>query len=291
MASRLVFGCGYLGGRVARRWAASGDQIAVVTRDAAKAASLAAEGFDAIVADVTRPDTLGSLPGGDTVLWAVGYDRSAGGPPIERVYAGGLAAALAELQARVGRVIYISTTGVYGDAAGEWVDEATPPAPTRDGGRASLAAERLLEAEPWRGRSVALRLAGIYGPGRLPYLEQLRAGEPIAATAEGWLNLIHVDDAAAAVLAAAEHPAPPPVVCVSDGAPPLRLDYYCEAARLLGAPAPRFAPPEAGSSRAARAASPKRVRNALLARELGVTLRYPTFREGLAAILAERADR
>lgn len=284
MATRLVFGCGYLGRRVAMRWLAAGDRVVAVTRSEQTARQFTELGLEPLVADVTKPETLRALPAAETLLYAVGYDRS-GGPSIGEVYADGLANVLAAAPPAVGRVIYISTTGVYGDAGGDWIDEATPPAPSRDGGQASLAAEEILRTSPYASRSMSLRLAGIYGPDRLPYLAQLKAAEPIAAPSAGWLNLIHVDDAATTVLTAADHPAPPPVVCVSDGQPPLRLDYYTEMARLLNAPPPTFIDPPADSPRAARAAASKRVRSALLTIELGVSLRYPTYREGLAAIL------
>ena len=94
---------------------------------------------------------------------------------------------LAALPSDVGRFIYISTTGVYGNAGGEWVDEDTPPDPQRDGGRASLAAEQVLAASPLADRGVVLRLAGIYGPGRIPFLDKLRAGEPIPAVSD-WVS-------------------------------------------------------------------------------------------------------
>lgn len=284
MATRLVFGCGYLGRRVARRWRDAGDSVFAVTRSSDRAAEFAREGFQPLIADVTRPESIASLPAADTLLYAVGYDRSAE-PSIREVYANGLARVLAAAPARLRRVVYISTTGVYGDAAGQWVDEATPPDPARDGGEASLAAEKVLLEGPLAERGVVLRLAGIYGPDRLPYAEKLRAGEPIAAPQCGWLNLIHVDDAATTVLAAAESLDPPRVVCVSDGAPPQRGDYYAEAARLLGAAPPQFVDPEPGSPRAARAASDKRVSNRLLIQRLGVQLAYPDYRAGLAAIL------
>ena len=284
MATRLIFGCGYLGRRVATRWLAAGDRVVAVTRSEQTARQFAEQGLEPLVADVTKPETLVGLPEAATLLYAVGYDRS-GGPSIGEVYAAGLANVLAAAPLETGRVIYISTTGVYGDAGGDWIDEATHPAPSRDGGHASLAAERVLAGSPFAERGVSLRLAGIYGPDRLPYLAQLKAAEPVAAPSAGWLNLIHVDDAATTVLVAAEHAAPPPIACVSDGQPPLRVDYYTEVARLLGAPPPTFIDPPADSPRAARAASSKRVSNALLLGELGVSLRYPTYREGLAAIL------
>lgn len=286
MATRLILGCGYLGVRVARRWRDAGDRVVVVTRSEATAERFAAEGLEPLTADVTQPESLTDLPASDTLLFAVGYDRSAE-PTIHQVYAEGFANVLAAVPGATGRVIYISTTGVYGDAGGGWVDEQTPPNPSRDGGRASLAAEQVLAESPWADRGVALRLAGIYGPDRLPYLAKLRAGEPIAAPQAGWLNLTHVEDAATATAAAAAAASPPPVVCVSDGQPPQRVDYYAEVARLIGAPAPRFVEPEAGSPRAARAGADKRVSNRLLVEALGVSLRFPTYREGLAAILAD----
>jgi nucleoside-diphosphate-sugar epimerase len=188
-------------------------------------------------------------------------------------------------------VIYISTTGVYGPAAGGWVDEQTPPDPQRDGGRASLEAEEVLRRHPLGARSAILRLGGIYGPGRVPYLDKLRAGEPIAAPSAGWLNLIHVEDAARIVVAAdrwltdREAADGPHVFCVTDGSPVIRAEYYAEAARLIGAPPPVFAAPQADSPAAARAAADRRVRNDKTMRELSLQLAYPSYREGLASIL------
>ena len=227
------------------------------------------------------------------LLYAVGFDRTAG-PDIHSVYADGLRNVLAALPASVTRTIYISTTGVYGTAGGGWVDESTPPDPRREGGKASLAAEEILRAHPLGKRSAILRLAGIYGPGRVPYLDILRAGEPIAAPSEGWLNLIHVDDAARIVvvmdrwLAERNESDGPHVFCVSDGSPVVRSDYYAEAARLIGAPPPRFTAPPADSPAAARAGADRRVSNAKLRAwmgKTGISLEYPSYREGLAQIL------
>lgn len=284
MATRLIFGCGYLGLRVAHRWAAAGDRVFAATRSESNGKRFAELGLQPLITDVTRPESLADLPAADTLLYAVGYDRTVE-PSIHEVYATGLQNVLAALPESVDRAIYISTTGVYGDAGGDWIDESIPPAPVRDGGRASLAAERVLAASPWGDRSAALRMAGLYGPDRIPYLKQLRAGEPIAAPSAGWLNLIHIDDAATAVLAAAQAGEPPPLVNVSDGAPPQRGDYYAEVARQNGAPPPSFVEPAADSPRAARAAANKRVGNRLLIERLGVSLAYPTYREGVAAAL------
>ncbi len=289
----LIFGCGYLGERVAIRWRDAGEQVVVVTRSAERGDQLRQKGLRPLLADIVRPETLNErLPEADVVLFAVGFDRTSG-QAIEDVYAGGLRNVLAALPGTPQRFIYISTTGVYGGTAGEWVDETTPPQPSRAGARASLKAETsLATAAPARG-SIVLRLAGIYGPRRVPYLDRLRTGEPLPVDREGWLNLIHVDDAASVVLAAAQWKPTstadePLVLNVADGRPVRRGDYYCEVARQAGMAAPRFTAPDPASPQAVRAALSRRVRTERLSQQLAVPLRYPSYREGLAAILSER---
>lgn len=309
---KLLFGHGYLGSRVARLWREAGSPVTIVTRSEEKAAALRAEGYGAIVADVCDPSSLRSLPSAETVLFTVGYDRKAShtaAPSIHDVYAGGVKNVLDAIAARVvidgaewPLFLYISSTGVYGDADGDWVDERTECRPTREGGKACLAAEQVLAAHPWAVQSsIVLRLAGIYGPGRIPRREPLLRGEPIDAPADGFLNLIHVDDAARTVLAVEKTFAEnsradyqsadnqlrlPQTYCVADGRPGLRREYYTELARLLNAPEPRFTAACPDSPAAQRAASDKRISSAKLLGEIGVELQYPSFREGLAAIVA-----
>jgi nucleoside-diphosphate-sugar epimerase len=288
MNNKLIFGCGYLGQRVAQKWRESGCNVTVITRNNQSANDFYREGYNAIVADVTQPETLARLPAAETVLFSVGFDQTAG-KSIADVYAGGVQNVLAALPDTVERFIYISTTGVYGPASGEWVDESTSTDPRRDGGRASLAAEQALNAHTIGKRSIIFRLAGLYGPGRIPYLDKLRAGEPIPVPSSGWLNLIHVDDAADAVVAAdlvTPFGEGPRVYCVSDGAPVPRAEYYSEVARQIGAPPPQFIEPDPLSPRAARAESNRRIANHRMLAELRVTLSYPDYRAGLAAILS-----
>jgi len=288
--SKLIFGCGYLGERVARQWHEAGDEVIVVTRSATRANELAGQGYRALVADVTKPETIGELPTCETVLFAVGYDGSAG-TSIEQVYAVGIRNVLHRLPDDTGSFIYISSTGVYGDAAGGWVDEQTAPNPQRPGGRASLAAELTLAASRLTQRSIILRLAGIYGPGRIPYLDKLRRGEPIAAPSAGWVNLIHVDDATSAVLAAESYAAGvgavsgPQRFCICDGTPAVRCEFYREVARQIGADEPKFTTPASDSPAAARAAADKRISNEKMLRLLGIRLDYPSYVKGLAAVL------
>src|SRR3954454_2097788 len=130
--AKLVIGCGYLGARVARKWRDAGHLVVVVTRSDERAEKFRQQRYDAIVADVTRPETLTQLPVAESVLFAVGFDRD-GSKSIQEVYANGMSNVLAALPAETGRLIYISTTGVYGPADGGWVDEVTAPDPRRDG--------------------------------------------------------------------------------------------------------------------------------------------------------------
>ena len=263
MATKLIFGCGYLGLRVARLWREAGWHVIAVTRSEDRSLELADAGLFTIVADVTQPQSLPCIRdvptlGGrkvDCVLFAVGHDRTSG-QSIDEVYAGGVQNVLTALPAGVERFIYISTTGVYGPADGEWVDERRRPIRA-----AKAAGHRWRPSKCWphirsERTRVILRLAGIYGPGRVPFLDELRAGEPIPAPTTGYLNLIHVDDAAAAVVAAGSACRPfdngPRIYCVSDGHPVERGEFYREVARQIGAPPPTFV--AAGTRLAARSA-------------------------------------
>lgn len=283
--NRLIVGCGYLGQRVARLWQAAGHDVHVLTRSAERAAAFERDGLRPIIGDVTRVETLLALPAAEAVLYAVGMDRSAG-LSMRTVYVEGLKNVLHALPSATGRMIYISSTGVYGSAEGEWVNEDSPCQPQRENGRVCLEAEQTLAAHPLGERAIVLRLAGIYGPQRIPRQAALQAGEPIDAPEAGYLNLIHVDDAARVVLAAEARARPPCRYVVSDGRPPVRRDYYAELARLLHAPPPRFVPPPSGSSSADRAAADKRIDSRRMFDELGVTLLHPDYRAGLAAIVA-----
>lgn len=279
----LIVGCGYLGLRVARLWREGGHRVSAVTRSAERAAALRAEGLTPIVADVMRPETLSGLPSADVLLYAVGFDRAAGHAQRE-VYVQGLQNVLHAASERVARWMYISSTSVYGQSAGEWVDEESACDPASEGGRVCLEAEQFLRRGGDRGiaEAVVLRLSGIYGPGRLiARLDGLRSGTPVSGDPEAWLNLIHVADAARIAAACAEHGGADRTFLVSDDRPVTRREYYTRLAEVAGAPAPEFTGQDA--ARARTAGLNKRCRNARVKRELGVELLYPTIAEGLPA--------
>jgi nucleoside-diphosphate-sugar epimerase len=262
--SKLIFGCGYLGRRVAARWLQAGCAVHAVTRSTERAASLAAAGLQPLVGDVLAPASLRNLPVAETVLAAL--------PP------------------GTGRIIYVSSTGVYGQSDDAWVDETSACQPEREGGAACLAAEDALLQSPWARQSLILRMSGIYGPGRIPRRRELEAGRPLAAPQHGYLNLIHVEDAARAVLAAESEAALPQVYCVTDGHPVVRGEYYRFLAHLLRAPVPSFREPPPDSPAQLRAASSKRVRPARFCTRFEFHFEYPSYREGLAAIVAAEAS-
>jgi len=272
----LLFGCGYLGRRVAARWVGAGRRVAAVTRR--NADELRALGLEPVVADVTNAATLSALPRAATVLYAVGMDRSAG-HSMRDVYVGGLGNVLAALPAG-GRFVYVSSTSVYGQTDGNWVDETSPTEPTEEAGRVVIEAERLLRKR--RPDAVVLRFAGLYGPDRLLRKSAILKGEPLVGDADKWLNLVHAEDGADAVLAAEERAAPGSTYTIADDAPTPRRAFYTLLAELLNAP------PAVFDERPEPGAANRRVSNRRAKAELGWTPRFPSFRDGLTASVAPR---
>ena len=208
-----------------------------------------------MIADVLDPDSLRTLPPADRVFYCVGYDR-ASGATVRAVTVDGLRNALGGLAGRVGRLVYASSTGVYGPGQDDEVDEDSPTLPVHESGRATLDAEDLLREIAARDDLpvVILRFAGLYGPGRILRRASLERGEPIAGDPDRPLNLIHIADAATASVAALDRGQPGRIYLVSDDRPLPRRAYYTRAAELLAAPPPQFVPPVAGSPEALREA-------------------------------------
>ena len=277
--NHLIVGCGYLGRRVAKLWLAQGHHVFGVTRRPESAAALQHEGIEPIVADVLRPDSLNGLPSVDTVLHAVGLDRTSG-VSMRSVYVDGLANVLDHLP-KPRRFIYISSSSVYGQTDGAWVDEDSLTEPLEESGRIVLEAERLLRAR--LPEAIILRFAGIYGPGRLLRRKTIEAGEPIVGDADKWLNLIQVEDGARAVLAAQECGQPGGTYNICDDQPVRRRDFYGELARVLGAPTPRFVAPPVDQPTPPHEKANRRIRNRRMREELGMTPRFHNHVEGLRA--------
>jgi nucleoside-diphosphate-sugar epimerase len=281
----LIVGCGYLGRALARQWRQEGWVVVGTTRSPAGTVALREQGIEPVVCDVLDVPGLASLPRADVVVHCVGLDRTSG-QSMRAVYVEGLAnvvAALTRDGPGPGRFVYVSSAGVYGQGDGVVVDEGSATGPADDSGRVVLEAEQLLrERMP---SALVLRCAGLYGPGRLIRAQALRAGEPITGDGDKWLNLIHVEDAAAAVQLAAERGRAGAVYNVCDGQPVRRRDFYAALADLLGAPPPRFVPYPPGAAPPRSERADRRVSNRRLREELGFVPRYPSYVEGLAASL------
>ncbi len=279
---KLVIGCGYLGQRVARRWLAQGDSVVALTRSQAHAQLFEVSGIEPVIGDVTQPASLAGLPEVDTLLYAVGLDRNSGQSQRD-VYVGGLDNVLGRMAGRVRRLLYVSSTGVYGQNDGQWVDESSECQPESESGRVCLDAENLLRDKV--PDSNILRLAGIYGPGRIvARVESLRAGLVVEGNPEAWLNLIHVVDAVATVLSCERRGSPGSTYLVCDDHPSRRREYYSLLASMTGAPRPRFEPPSSAGLN-------KRCSNRRLHEELQVVLRFPRMNIGLPQALTTLGTR
>jgi nucleoside-diphosphate-sugar epimerase len=278
MASQcLIFGCGYLGSRVARHWLDQGRHVFAATRDAKRQLA----GVEPIVCDVLQASTLTALPRVDTVLYAIGFDRTSGAS-MRAVYVDGLANVLAHLPTP-GRFIYVSSSSVYGQTDGGWADETSPTAPQEESGRIVLDAEAVLRAK--RPDAIVLRFAGIYGPGRLLRRQTIEQGEPIVGDADKWLNLIHVDDGVRAIVAAEKLAQAGRVFNVCDDHPVRRRYFYSTLAHRLNAPAPTFVAPPADQPTPPHEKAHRRINNRRMKEELRVELRYPDYDQGLRGIL------
>ena len=271
----LILGCGYLGRRVAGLWQQQQRRVIAVSRNAAHLPS----NVEPIVGDILQPASLGTLPEVETVLYAVGFDRTSGAS-MRSVYVDGLANVLAHLPTPK-RFIYVSSSSVYGQTDGGWVEESSPTQPMEDSGRIVLDAEALLREK--MPDAIILRFAGIYGPGRLLRRQTIEKGEPIVGDADKCLNLIHVEDGARVVLSAEQHAQPALIYNVCDDHPVRRRWFYAGLARALGAPAPRFVPAPTDQPTPPHEKANRRISNRRMKAELRVELRYPDYEQGLRA--------
>ncbi|SCB46346.1 Nucleoside-diphosphate-sugar epimerase [Bradyrhizobium shewense] len=272
----FILGLGYSARHFARKHGGSFSHIAGTVRDPAQRNDLAGIEVHAFSGEPPARETIEQVRDANVLLISIPPGSSA--DPAIATFGDVLATGRR-------KIVYLSTIGVYGDHAGGWVDESTPPQATLDRARMRVAAE-----QAWmdiaRGDAAILRLAGIYGPGRNA-LATLRAGTARRVIKPGQVfNRIHVDDIASAIMAAIHHRGGGIWnLCDDEPAPP--QDVIAYAAKLMGvAPPPEEAFATAEMSAMARSfyASSARVSNAKLKRELGVTLVHPTYRHGLDAL-------
>ena len=283
----LVFGFGYSAAFLARRLAPKGWRISGTMRRLDGAAAIEAAGATPLLV------TAAGIRDADRVMSSVTHILAAAPPgesgdPLLALHGDLLQTPPPKLR----WTGYLSTTGVYGDAGGAWVDEGAPLAPVHERGRRRAAAEQAwADVSEYTGApAVIFRLPGIYGPGRSAF-DQLRAGTAKRLVKPGQVfSRIHVEDLAAAIEAALALEGGT-VLNIADDEPAPPQDVVTHAARLLGVAPPPEEDFEAARPRLSAMAlefygANRRISNARMKAELGIAPRYPSYREGLAAILA-----
>ena len=292
--SALIAGCGYVGRRVAATWQARGMHVSVITRSELKARELTNAGITPILFDLAQATSMPQLPDIDVVLWSVGFERSSSASR-QAIWIDGLQRLLNALprHTEACRILYTSSTSVYGDGQGQDVDEHTLPIPNSEGGNACLAAEQLLQDFARRSSVCVsiLRLAGIYGPNRLlRRTADLQGNIPIMSPADEWLNLIHVDDAVTAIDSISRMKSPPSLINIVAGKSVTRREYYTTLAKLVNAPPPTFAAPAAEPmSQPTRRGGNRRVISIIRA-SLQIQFKYDSIIDGLSAAFPQRPD-
>lgn len=286
MSHLLCFGLGFTGKALARGLAVRGWQVTGTSRSRAGADAIAALGYRGLVFDAAVALPVKVLAGVSHVVISVPPDNV--GDPVLRQHGTGLAA----LAAQFAWVGYLSTTGVYGDQGGGWVTEDSALAPsTERGGRRLKAEAAWLELHAQQRLPVHIfRLAGIYGPGRNQLASMLDGTARRIVKPGQVFSRIHVEDAAAVLEASMAKPNPGAAYNVCDDEPAPPQVVVAHAAALLGmAVPPEIAFEQAELSPMARSfyAESKRVSNSRIKRELAVRLRFPSYREGLAALLKD----
>jgi nucleoside-diphosphate-sugar epimerase len=286
-ARYLVAGCGYVGTRLARALLPRGPVIGV-TRSEASALALDAQGIDAVSWDLDSADA--PVPRGIGTPSVVYYLVA---PPASGTTDPRIKRFLAKLPTPPARVVYLSTTGVYGDTGGELVGEDAPLKPGTE--RAARRVDAEHSVRQWCERQgvgwTILRVPGIYGPGRLP-LERLKRREPMIRHSEaGYSSRIHVDDLVAACLLAGSAPrAVERIYNVTDGHPTSMTEYFERVALLTGLPAPALV----SRAEAERVLSPgmmsflaesRRVDSRRIQEELGFAPRFKDLRLGILSSL------
>ena len=281
----LIAGCGDIGQRVAALHLAQGARVSALARSPARCAQLEVLGVTPVPGDLDDAGSLLALPAQHALVYyfAPPPEASITDPRL------GLFLQAITRTARPHKIVYISTSGVYGDCKGAWVTEDAPPKPQTARAQARLDAETRLLA--WSGDHsvpvVILRVGGIYGPGRLP-VERIRRGEPVLRREEApFTNRIHADDLARVCLAAAGRGGAGRIYNVCDDEHSTMTDYFNAVADALGL----ARPPQISLAEAHKVLSPgmlsylnesRRMDNRRMREELGVVLRYPNLAAGLA---------
>ena len=281
MAERvLIAGCGYVGSRLAERLVEDGVRVWGLKRDP----STLPAGVGAVAGDVTRASTLDGIPDGEDAPGAVVYAVSPGGRSPEAyrtAYVDGLRNVL-DAVAGEPRVVLVSSTGVYGQSDGQWVDEGTDEEPGDAMAEAILEGEALARERGAPG--IVLRLGGIYGPGRTWTVDRVVSGDAPCLGPELYGNRIHRDDAAGAARHLLSLDSPEPVYLGVDREPAPLREVYAWVAERAGVSGPCEGVEDDDVRTEGRRGTNKRCSSQRLI-DSGYVFEYPTYREGYAALI------
>jgi nucleoside-diphosphate-sugar epimerase len=288
----LIVGCGYVGLALGHEMVEQGHEVFGLRRSAAADEQLKAAGVTPMHADITRPETLTSLP--RNFDWVVNCAASGGGgvEDYRRLYLEGTRNLIEWLDSSPPRkYVYTSSTSVYGQDDGSLVAESDPVAPTTETGRVLVETENLLRAAAAGKKfpTVILRVAGIYGPDRGFWLRQfLRNEARIEDNGDRFLNMIHRDDVVGCIIAALKNGRPGEIYNAADDKPVSQLEFFGWLASALGKAMPPSAPADSNILRR-RGVTNKRVSNNRLKQQLEYQFKYPTFRDGYALEITQPA--
>lgn len=276
----VIIGCGFLGEAAAALFSARGASVLGLVRSEASRASLSHASFETALCDVTSDASVAALSprlsGVSVAIHAVSPGMR-GEEAYAALYRDGLKRVVAAWQPR--RVIFVSSTSVYGQDDGSWITEESPTEPARETGRILLEAEKIaLEAG-----GIAARLTGIYGPGRSYLLRNFLSGEAVLENGGGrWINQIHRDDGAAALVRLGDPEVSPGVYNVTDDTPTTQREVYGWMADFFGRPLPPEGPPGLALR---RGVTSKRISNAKM-HGLGWAPTFPSYRDALPLLAA-----
>lgn len=282
----LIIGCGYVGLPLGKQLARAGHEVHGVRRSESSREELLRAGIQPVIADISDPARIGAIGHGwDWVVNLVSSSKGGVGE-YERVYVGGTRLLLSQFRdAPPARYLHASSTSVYAQADGSWVDETSPAEPKAQTSQRLLQAESIL-FQARRDASfpaIVARIAGIYGPGRGHLFKQFLQGEArLHGEGSRWLNMIHLDDLVAALAALLEKGQPGEIYNVADDEPVTERVFFEWLARWLSRPLPASAPEEALAGRK-RGQTSKRVANGKLKSATQLALKHPSFREGYGA--------
>lgn len=280
----LIIGCGYLGRRLGAELMRAGYRVRGMTRSEEHAKAIQAGGIEPVVGDVTQAETLPRALADAAIVYHMLGGMRGTADELRCLHVEGTRNVLQALPPSARRYIYVSSTAVYGQTDGGWVDETAPTEPSSHLGRLRVEAEAVVQGANGRNglQTVVMRPSSIYRPAG-PLYKQVREGTyKVSSDPTKWMNHIYIDDFLDAMVLAASRGGGGGIYNLTDDEPHPAGEYFAFIADAMGVPRPpvTFEPPEEGCAVLVRE-SDKRVSNARIRADFGWTPKFPSYREGI----------